>query len=58
MIFGAAHLWFHQFPDWRQAVVATVLGLACGIAYIQTGSVRAPMVTHALVVATWRVFFK
>jgi uncharacterized protein len=57
-IFGAAHLWFHQFPDWRQAVVATVLGLACGVAYVQTGSVRAPMVTHALVVATWRVLFK
>jgi membrane protease YdiL (CAAX protease family) len=58
IIFGAAHLWFHQFPDWRRAVVAAVLGLACGVAYVQTGSVRAPMVTHALVVATWRVLFK
>lgn len=58
LVFGAAHLWFHQFPDWRHAVVATVLGLACGIAYVQSGSVRAPMVTHAFVVVTWRVFFK
>jgi uncharacterized protein len=58
VIFGAAHLWFHQFPDWRRGLVATVLGVACGIAYVQTGSVRAPMVTHAFVVATWRVFFK
>lgn len=58
LVFGLAHLSFHQFPDWRRALVATVLGLACGIAYLQTGSVRAPMVTHAFVVATWRVFFK
>ena len=58
VIFGAAHLWFHQFPDWRRALVAMVLGIACGIAYLQTGTVRASMVTHAFVVATWRVFFR
>jgi membrane protease YdiL (CAAX protease family) len=58
LVFGAAHLWFHQFPDWRRAVVAAVLGIACGIAYVQSGSVRAPMVTHALIIATWRVLFK
>jgi membrane protease YdiL (CAAX protease family) len=56
--FATAHLWFHHFPDWRRAVTAGVLGLACGISYWQTGSVRAPMVTHALVVATWRMFFR
>ncbi|MGA8028821.1 MAG: CPBP family intramembrane glutamic endopeptidase, partial [Bryobacteraceae bacterium] len=58
LLFGAAHLWFHQFPDWPRALVATVLGVACGLAYLRTGSVRAPMVTHAFVVATWRMFFK
>jgi membrane protease YdiL (CAAX protease family) len=58
VLFGTAHLWFHQFPDWRRAAVATLLGIACGIAYLRSGSVRAPMVTHAFVVATWRVFFK
>lgn len=57
VVFGLAHLWFREFPDWRRAAVATVLGIACGIAYLQSGSVRAPMVTHALVVATLRVFF-
>lgn len=57
-IFGAAHLWFHQFPDWRRAVVAAILGVACGMAYVQTGTVRTSMVTHAFVVATWRVFFR
>lgn len=57
-IFGAAHLWFHAFPNWRRACVTALLGVGCGIAYWRSGSVRAPMVTHALVVATWRVFFK
>jgi uncharacterized protein len=58
LLFGAVHLWFHQFPDWRAAAVATLLGVACGLAYLQTGSVRAPMVTHAFVVTTWRMLFK
>jgi len=30
------------------AVIATVLGLFCGSAYLRSGSVRASMVTHAL----------
>jgi membrane protease YdiL (CAAX protease family) len=58
LLFGTVHLWFHEFPDWRRALVATLLGVACGIGYWQSGSVRVPMVTHAFVVATWRVFFK
>lgn len=58
VLFGSVHLWFHHFPDWRRALTTTLLGVACGIAYLRSGSVRAPMVTHAFVVATWRVFFK
>jgi len=58
LLFGAAHLWFRSFPDWPQAAVAMLLGVACGIAYWRTGSVRVPMVTHAFVVTTWRVLFK
>ena len=58
VIFGTAHLWFHEFPNWRRTCTAGVLGLACGTASWRSGSVRAPMVTHALVVTTWRVFFK
>ena len=57
-LYGSAHLWVHQFPNWRHAGVVAVLGIVLGMAYAQTGSVRTPMVTHALVVATWRVFFK
>jgi membrane protease YdiL (CAAX protease family) len=58
MLFGAAHLWFHEFPNWRRACVTGLLGVGCGIAYWRTGSVRAPMVTHAMIVTTWRVLFK
>jgi membrane protease YdiL (CAAX protease family) len=58
LLYGSAHLWVHQFPNWRRAAVGTLLGVVFGILYARTGSVRAPMVTHALVVATWRVFFK
>jgi membrane protease YdiL (CAAX protease family) len=57
-IFGSAHLWFHGFPDWRQASVAALLGIFCGVAYARTGSVRVSMVTHTLVITTWRLFFK
>ena len=57
-LFAAVHLWFHQFPNWRRACVVALMGIACGIAYWRTGSVRAPMVTHAMVVTTWRVFFR
>jgi membrane protease YdiL (CAAX protease family) len=57
-VYGAAHLWFRGFPDWRRAVVAALLGVFCGFAYARTQSVRVSMVTHTLVVATWRLFFK
>lgn len=57
VLFGSAHLWFHVYPNWRRALVATVLGLVCGTLYVRTGSVRAPMVTHSLVVVTWRLLF-
>jgi uncharacterized protein len=57
VLFASAHLWFHQFPDWKQSTVAAVLGIGCGLAYWQTGSIRASMVTHAFTVVTWRVLF-
>jgi uncharacterized protein len=57
MLFGCAHLWFRGFPNWRWALLAGTLGWFCGHARNQTGSIRAGVVTHALVVATWRGFF-
>ena len=56
-LFGAAHLTFRAFPNWRMAAVSAVAGYFYGIAYRKTGSIRASMVTHALVVTVWRTLF-
>lgn len=58
LLFGSAHLWVHAFPNWQHALVACLLGVACGTAYWWAGSVRASMVTHAFVVVIWRLFFR
>ncbi len=57
LLFGVAHLWFRAFPNWKFAVLAAIAGIFYGLAFIRAGSIRASMVTHALVVTTWRVFF-
>jgi hypothetical protein len=57
LLFGAVHLGFRGFPNWRWAMVVSVLGWFCGRARNQAGSIRASMVTHALVATTWRAFF-
>lgn len=57
VVFGLAHLPFRKFPNWRFAIVASVLGFFCGLSFLRARSVRASMVTHALVATTWRVFF-
>jgi hypothetical protein len=55
-LFGAAHLFFRFFPNWRWALLAAILGWCCGHARNQAGGIRAAVVTHALVVTTWRAF--
>ena len=57
LLYGAAHLSFRGFPNWRMAAVDAVLGWFCGMAYQRTGSIRSSMVTHALVVTLWRTLF-
>ncbi|HYL36686.1 MAG TPA: CPBP family intramembrane glutamic endopeptidase [Bryobacteraceae bacterium] len=57
VLFGLAHLPFRSFPNWRFAILGGVSGVFYGIAFLKAQSVRASMVTHALVVTTWRVFF-
>jgi Type II CAAX prenyl endopeptidase Rce1-like len=57
ILFGLAHLPFHRFPNWRLAIVAAALGFFCGLSLLRARSVRASMVTHALVATTWRMFF-
>ncbi len=56
-LFGLAHLPFRSFPNWRLAIVAAALGIFCGLSLVRARSVRASMVTHALVATTWRMFF-
>lgn len=59
LVFGSAHLGFHRmFPNWRWATVAAVLGLFLGLAWRNSRSVQASMVTHALIVTVWRVFLQ
>jgi membrane protease YdiL (CAAX protease family) len=56
-IFGFLHLWLGGFPNFKWALVAAILGWFCGRARNQANSIRASMVTHALVATTWRAFF-
>ena len=56
-VFGSVHLWYRAFPNWRFAVLATIAGLFYGLAFRQAQSIRASMVTHALTVTAWRLFY-
>jgi len=55
LLFGAVHLPFRVFPNWRFAILAALAGVAYGLAFRAARSIRAAMVTHALVVTTWRL---
>jgi membrane protease YdiL (CAAX protease family) len=55
-LFGAVHLWFRQFPNWKWVAIAGTMGWFCGRARNQAGSIRAAMVTHTLVITAWRAF--
>jgi membrane protease YdiL (CAAX protease family) len=57
LLFGSVHLWYRGFPNWRFAALAGVAGVFYGMAYRQARSIRASMVTHALTVTAWRLFF-
>ncbi len=56
-LFGSVHLPYRAFPNWRFAALAGIAGIFYGIAFLKSRSVRASMVTHALVVTTWRSLF-
>jgi membrane protease YdiL (CAAX protease family) len=59
LLFGCAHLGFHgPFPNWRWAIVAAILGVFSGLAWRSSRKVPAAMVTHALIVTLWLVFFR
>jgi membrane protease YdiL (CAAX protease family) len=56
LLFGAVHLPFGQFPNWRFALVAAVAGWFYGKAYNESGSIQASMLTHTLTNVMARVF--
>lgn len=57
LLFGSVHLWYRSFPNWRILPISVLLGVFCGLAFRQAKSIRASMVTHALTVTAWRIFF-
>jgi membrane protease YdiL (CAAX protease family) len=57
VLFGLAHLWLHAFPNWQMVAMAAVAGVFYGLAFRRAHSIRASMVTHALTVTAWKVFF-
>jgi membrane protease YdiL (CAAX protease family) len=57
LLFGAVHLWLRHFPNWEWMLITTVLGLFLGWEYLLSGSIRTTMVTHTLVIVTWRMLF-
>ncbi len=42
------------FWDWRFLVVVVLLGAACSLAYLRTGSIYAPIAVHWLTVVAWK----
>ena len=50
-------LWLHAFPNWQMVAMAAVAGVFYGLAFRQARSIRASMVTHALTVTAWKMFF-
>lgn len=58
LLFGAVHLGYRGFPNWEFAGTAAVAGIFYGIAFRKGHGIRAAMVTHALLVTTWRTFYR
>ncbi len=57
LLFGAVHIFYRLFPNWKLAALAALAGVSYGLAFRRARSIRASMVTHALVVTTWKIFF-
>ncbi len=57
IVFGLCHLSFRGFPNWRFALVATLIGWFCGQAYRERRSVVASTIAHTLIITSWRLLF-
>jgi membrane protease YdiL (CAAX protease family) len=59
LVFGLAHADnTANAPDWRYVILAGIAGIAYGLAYLRTGNIAAPVLTHFLVDATWGGLFQ
>jgi membrane protease YdiL (CAAX protease family) len=56
ILFGAAHLPFRQFPNWKFAIVAAIAGVFYGLAY--RSGFRAAMAAHAITATLLKTFFR
>ncbi len=56
--YGAVHLSFRGFPNWRHALITALLGWFCGAAYREARGIPAAAVCHTLVVITWKFLFR
>jgi membrane protease YdiL (CAAX protease family) len=56
-IFGLFHILHAPFPNWRYVALATVAGWFYGSAFVTSGNLLAPALTHALVDTVWRTYF-
>ena len=58
ILFGLVHLPSRGFPNWRFALVSAVAGWFYGRAYAEQRSIVPAMITHTLVVVSWRFAFQ
>ncbi len=58
VLYGAVHLSFRYYPNWKHTIATTILGWFCGSAYARSGSVVPGMITHTLVVVVWTMLFR
>jgi membrane protease YdiL (CAAX protease family) len=58
MIFGFAHIFHAQAPNWKYVLLATIAGLFYGHVWMKTGSLLPGTLVHALVDISWHVLFR
>lgn len=56
-LFGAAHLNFRFFPNWKFAILAALAGIFYGRAFAQAGNMRAAVACHTLTNTAWAFVF-
>jgi len=58
LIFGLSHIIHAPYPNWKYVLLATIVGLFYGHAWMKTGSLLPGTLIHALVDITWHILFR